>query len=82
MTACDTAHVFTICFYDYDILSLIEMFRGAVFQKTDHLIDTRQRSMEVGSWLLSVTCRCTNAKDEIVRLPRRHCTLVDSFVLV
>lgn len=49
MTACDTAHVFTICFYDYDILSLIEMFRGAVFQKTDHLIDTRQRSMEVGS---------------------------------
>lgn len=57
MTVCDRSCVFTICFYDYDILSLIEMVLGAVlFKETDHLIDTIQRSIEVGSCLSSVTC--------------------------
>lgn len=56
MTVCDTSCFLTICFYDYDVLSLIEMVLDLVlFEETDHLADTVQRSIEVGACLISMT---------------------------
>lgn len=59
VSVCITFGVLTICLYDYNILSLIEVVRFAVlFKNINHLVDTAQGSVEVGARLSVVTCRC------------------------
>lgn len=58
-----SSYVFTICFYDDDVLSLIKMAVGtARLKEADHLIDTVQRSVEVGARLMTMACTRTHAK--------------------
>lgn len=53
-----TPYVFTVCFYDDDVLSLIKFVVGNVLLKVaDQHIDTVQGSIEVGARLLSMACR-------------------------
>lgn len=53
-----TPYVFTICFYDDDVLSLIKFVGSPVLLKeANQPIDSLQSSIEVGARLLSMACR-------------------------
>lgn len=62
---CDISGVFTVCFYNDDVLGLIKMVPGTVLpEEVDHLTDTVQGSVEVGARLTPMACRWKkNAKD-------------------
>lgn len=55
---CVCVCVATICFYDDDVLRLVEMVPGAVLlQEADHLSDPMQGGVQVGARLTPVACR-------------------------